>query len=331
MMKQKAAVIIGGGLGGLAAALRLAALGWRVTVCEQGERFGGKMNLFEAEGFRFDTGPSLITMPWIFAELFTAAGSRMEDHLQLLPMHPLTAYSFADGTRFTYTSDLPTWLETVRQLEPRDVDGFLQLMTLGARLYELAKNGFLRKPPLAAMTQKDFASLRYLPLRRAWGNYAKVVAAHLRSPQLRQLYNRYPTYVGSSPHAAPAMLLLIPYLEYAFNGWYAPGGLYRIVESLLDLARQHRVTLLTNAKVRRIEQHYNHVTAVQLDDGRRLSAEVVVANCEAADAKVMLGEPGATRLRPADRSLSGLVFLWGVKRNLRELQHHQVYFSADYP
>src|SRR5436190_13721131 len=122
-MKSKRAVIIGGGLGGLAVSLRLAALGWQVTVCEQGQSFGGKMNHFSAQGFRFDTGPSLITMPWVFEELFAAAGSRLRDHVELIPLHPLAEYIYDDGTRFTYTTSMPDWLQTVRNLEPRDVDG----------------------------------------------------------------------------------------------------------------------------------------------------------------------------------------------------------------
>ena len=132
---MKRAVIIGGGLGGLATALRLAASNWRVTVCEQGRSFGGKMNSWEEEGFRFDTGPSLITMPWVFAELFKACGAVMEEHIELLPVSPLADYVFADGTRFTYSTRLPEWLEVIRQLEPRDVDGFLKFMELGARLF----------------------------------------------------------------------------------------------------------------------------------------------------------------------------------------------------
>jgi phytoene desaturase len=182
-------------LGGLAAGLRLAGQGWQVTICERGHRFGGKMNTWEAEGFRFDTGPSLITMLWVFAELYQAAGSRMEEHLKMILMHPLAAYSFADGTRFTYTADLPEWLATVRNLEPRDVEGFLGLMKLGARIFALSKNTFLRRTPLALPALADLSSLKNIPLRNAWGNYAKVVAAHFKNPHLRQLYNRYPTYL----------------------------------------------------------------------------------------------------------------------------------------
>jgi phytoene desaturase len=329
-MHSKEVVIIGGGLGGLAAGIRLAALGCRVTICEQGKSFGGKMNRWDSIGFRFDTGPSLITMPWIFEELFKAAGSSLDGHLKMIPMHPLSTYSFDDGTRFTYTTDLPNWLETIRQIEPRDVDGFLRFMKLGARIYEVSQHTFMRRVPFAPPRLQDAPALRHFPVNNAWGNYANVVSDHFHSPLLQQLYNRYPTYVGSSPYSSPATLLIIPYIEYAFNGWYPQGGLYRIVESLTELAKYLRITLLPNTKVKSIGHRQHRVNAVKLEDGTRLSAEIVIANCEAADAKVMLGEPQATRLRPQDRSMSGLVFLLGVKRNLPELHHHQIYFSADY-
>jgi phytoene desaturase len=126
------------------------------------------------------------------------------------------------------------------------------------------------------------------------------------------------------------MLLIIPFIEYAFNGWYPKGGLYRVVQSFLELARRLQVTLLTRARVSHIEQQQNAVSAVKLADGMRLPADIVIANCETEDIKSMLGEPRAARLREQDRSMSGLVFLLGVKRTMPELQHHQVYFSADY-
>lgn len=329
-MTEREAVIVGGGLGGLAAGLRLAAKGWRVTVCEQGRAFGGKMNLWRAGGFRFDTGPSLITMPGVFGELYEAVGSRMVDHLDLIPMHPLSEYVYPDGTRFTYTSSLPEWLATLRRLDERDAEGFLDFMRLGARLFEVSNNTFLRRRPLDWPRMHDGATIRHLPLRYGWGNYARTVAAHFHSPHLRQLYNRYPTYVGSSPYRSPATLAVIPYIEYAFNGWYPQGGLYRIVESLLDLARQHRITLLTEARVRRVETKDGRVAAVRLADGTRLRADVVVANCDASDVPKLLGDGGAGGLAPAERSMSGLVLLLGVRRSLPELKHHQIYFSADY-
>lgn len=332
-MASKRAVIIGGGLGGLAVALRLAAQGWQVTICEQGASCGGKMNRWEAAGFRFDTGPSLITMPWVFAELFAAAGSALEDHLEITPVHPLSEYIYPDGTRFTYSTSLPAWLSTIRNLEPRDVDGFLRFLNLGARLYEISKDTFLRRRPLDWPRKTDTAMLRHLPWRYGWGNYHRTVAAHFRSPHLQQLYDRYPTYVGSSPYRSPATLAVIPYIEYAFGGWYIKGGLYRIVESLVELAARAKITTMLNARVERIEHAGRKVTGVRLTDNTRLPAEVVVMNGDASCAPQMLSENAngqAPGLPPLERSMSGLVFLFGVKRTLPELHHHAIYFSADY-
>ncbi|HJQ31427.1 MAG TPA: phytoene desaturase family protein [Pyrinomonadaceae bacterium] len=344
--EKRRAVVIGGGLGGLATAVRLAARGWRVEVCEQGASFGGKMNTHEREGFRFDTGPSLITMPWVFEELFAAAGERLSDHLELTRVSPLAEYVFDDGTRLTYTTSLPEWLETVRRLEPRDLEGFLRFMRLGASIYELSRETFLRRPVKAAPDLRALKALRHLPLRRAWGNYQAAVNAHFRSPHLRQLFGRYPTYVGSSPYKSPATLAVIPYIEYAYGGWHVRGGLYRIIASLVRVARKLGVTLHHNARVQNIEHEGRRVCGVRLADGTRLAADVVVMNGDASTTNALLdgglshdGDaahalPKSTltesTLPESERSLSGFVLLLGLKRKLPRLAHHTIYFSNDY-
>ncbi|MCC6489048.1 MAG: phytoene desaturase [Candidatus Hydrogenedentes bacterium] len=328
---RKTAVIIGGGLGGLAASIRLAARGWRVTLCEQGPALGGKMNRLQAGGFTFDTGPSLITMRWVFEELFAAAGKRIEDYLSFTAMRPLARYCFDDGVQFTYSSSLPEWLDTVRSIEPRDVDGFFRFLRLGARIFELSKATFLRRPPSSPPDLEALRALRHFPLRHAWGNYHKAVAAHFRSPHLRQLYDRYPTYVGSSPYCSPATLLVIPYIEFAFGGWYADGGLYRIVESLAQIARELGVDLRTVTPVSRILHRGSRVEGVETGGGERIAADVVIMNGDASLAPQLLGDAPDTTLTEGRRSMSGLVFLWGVRRSLSELHHHTVYFSRDYP
>ncbi len=329
-MRERRAVIIGGGLGGLAAGLRLAVRGWKVTICEQSSRPGGKMNTWGERGFRFDTGPSLITMPWVFEELFEVAGVRLRDHIELCQVHPLADYIYEDGTRFTYTTSLPDWLDTVRGLEARDVNGFLKFMELGAKLYEVSKETFLRRRPLDPPDARSMSALRHMPLRYGWGNYHRTVAAHFKSPHLRQLYDRYPTYVGSSPYQSPATLIVIPYIEYAFGGWYVKGGLYRIIESLIELIGQAGAELLTDARVERIEHEGKKVRGVKLSDGTRLPADVVVMNGDASFAPRLLGEDPAAELPLCERSLSGLVFLFGIKRTLPDQPHHSIYFSSDY-
>jgi phytoene desaturase len=286
--KGRQVIIGGGGLGGLSAGVHLRLKGFDVTVYEADDRVGGRANLIEREGFRYDTGPSLITMPWVFEGLFEACGASMKEHVELVPVKPLADYVFDDGTRFTYSTRLPEWLEVVRQLEPRDVEGFFKFMELGARLFALSRETFLRRPALAPPDARVIKSLRHMPFRNAWGNYHAAVAAHFRSPHLRQMFDRYPTYVGSSPYNSPATLAVIPYIEFAFGGWHVRGGLYRLVESLVGLARGLGVELRTCAPVERIEREGRRVKGVRLADGAHLKADVVVMNGDAATTRASL-------------------------------------------
>lgn len=331
-MAGKRVAIIGGGLGGLAIALRLAARGHSVTICEQGGSFGGKMNSRVENGFRFDTGPSLITMPWVFADLYKAAGSAIEEHLKIVPVHPIAEYIYPDGTRFTHTSSMADWFQTLRQIEPSGIDSFLRFLKLGSQLYEVSSRTFLKRRPLDRPQGTDLAVLRHMPLRYGWGNYHKMVAAHFKSPYLQQLYDRYPTYVGSSPYKSPATLAVIPYIEFVFGGWYISGGLYRIVESLVEIARTQGIELRLNARVTKIEQQQKRVKGIRLADGSRIDADIVVMNGDASHAESLLHEGKGTEsgLRQQDRSMSGFVMLLGVKRTMPELHHHAIYFSRDY-
>ena len=329
-MSSRHVAIIGGGLGALAAALRLSAAGWRVTVCEAGPSFGGKMNRWSAEGFTFDTGPSLITMPWVFEDLFAVAGARLDDHLELVKMEPLARYVFNDGTAFEYGSSIPGLLAAITEVEPRDVDGFWRFLHLGARIFELSRETFFRRGAFEPPDRRALRALRHMPVRHAWGNYHAVVATHFRSPYLRQLYDRYPTYVGSSPYSAPATLAIIPYIELVFGGWYVRGGLYRIIESVVDLCRAKGVELRTGSRVTSITREDGRVCGIGLADGEQIRADAVVMNGDTADVPALLNQPGASRLSPAERSMSGFVLLLGVRRSLPGVPHHSVYFSADY-
>ncbi len=329
--RRQRAVIIGGGLGGLALALRLAARGMAVTVCERSGRLGGKMNRLERDGFSFDTGPSLITMPHVFEGLFASVGETLSDHLELMPVRPLAEYVYPDGTRFAHGGALPDWIDTLRRLEPRDVDGFFRYVRLGARMFALSESTFLRRPLGAPPDRAALAAMARMPWRHAWGNYARAVGAHFKSPYLVQLYNRYPTYVGSSPYEAPAMLAVIPYLEYAFGGWHVSGGLYRIVEALTALGAARGVTFRTDAEVTRIRVANGRVAGVGLAGGEELDADVCVMNGDPSMAPALLGGAAGSTLRPRDRSLSGLVFLVGLNRRVEGWGHHTVFFSEDYP
>ncbi|HPX40602.1 MAG TPA: phytoene desaturase, partial [Candidatus Hydrogenedentes bacterium] len=200
------------------------------------------MNRWTAAGFRFDTGPSLITMPWVFEELFAFAGVRMQDYLETAALAPVARYVYPDGTTFHYSTSMPELLPVIRGLEGND-RGFFEFMRLGARIYALSKDTFLRRPIGAPPDRKALGALRHAPVLRGWGNYQQTVNAYFRSAELRQLYGRYPTYVGSSPYRSPATLAIIPFIELVFGGWYIRGGLYRLVEALCGLLVARGVAL----------------------------------------------------------------------------------------
>ena len=324
------AIVIGAGLGGLAVALRLAAREWNVSIFEKGRTIGGKMNRWSSEGFRFDTGPSLLTMPWIFAELFESAGTDMGEHIRLQAVDPLASYVFSDGIRFQVSTALPEWLKTIHELEPRDEQGFLNFMRLGSKIFALSAQTFFQRPPSDPPDGKALAALLRMPLRHAWGRYDRTIRHFFKSPHLRQMYERFPTYVGSSPYHIPATLTVIPYIEHAFGGWYVVGGMYRIVESLTRILEDRGVGLHTDREVTRIVSANRRVKGVELKDGTFHGSDVVIMNGDASMAGVLTGKSGATALPESERSLSGFVMLLGIKRRLPKQAHHTVYFSSDY-
>ncbi|MFO7169327.1 MAG: phytoene desaturase family protein [Chloroflexota bacterium] len=326
-------VIVGGGLGGLSAAIHLAAAGRRVTLLEQNERVGGKLNLIEAGGFRFDTGPSLLTMPWVLGAVLERAGARLEDELELVPLDPACRYLWPDGTRFDAWHTLPRLLAEIERLEPADVAGFLRFMAYGRRIYDAAAEPFLLTPftGLRDMLRPRLLSdsLAIDPLRTV----DHAVRAFFRSPYLRQLFNRYATYTGSSPYRAPATFNMIPYVEFSQGAYHVRGGMYRIAAALERAARRLGVEVRTCAPVTEIVVRDGRVRGVRLAGGELLGASAVIAN---ADPRYVYGrlvpaaQRVARRLERLELSYSGFALMLGVDRAYPELAHHNIFFARDY-
>ena len=327
--RDRTAVVIGAGLGGLGVAMSLAARGWRVTVCERSAGPGGKMNRWAQAGYVFDTGPSLITMPWVFERFFAACGMDIREHVRWMRVEPMAAYRFADGTHFLHTGDLPAWLRTLREIEPRDVSGFLRFMALGERLFDISQSTFFANSPFERPDPRSIAVLPRLPVRWAWGIYHKTIAHFFRSPYLQQMFDRYITYVGSSPYLAPATLSVIPFIEYVFGAWHVEGGLYRVIEAMCRWLNEHGVGIRMGSAVTRIAHQNGRVSGVELQTGEFIPARVVVMNGDASRTSAMLGIGGG-HLAPERRSLSGFVMLVAVRQSMDARPHHSVFFSPDY-
>lgn len=332
-------VVVGAGVGGLAAAARLAALGHAVTVCEATGEIGGKLGLVEHDvpgrgRFRFDTGPSLVTMPQVFHDLFHDTGG-WPDGLELTPLEPLARYRFADGTALDSSSDLDLHCARLdAALGAGSGQDWRAFTSRAERIWQASRVPFLESAldgprtiaRLAVRQPRDIAAIAPGRSLRGLGR------RHLRDPRLRTYLDRYATYTGSDPRRAPAALAAVPYVEQAYGGWYVPGGLHRLGEAVRDRAVERGAVLRLGARVVRIETTAGRASGVRLEDGEHLPADLVVANADAAHVYGSLVDApaAARRLARATPSLSGFVLLLAVEGTTPGLAHHNVLFPADY-
>ena len=338
-MSTPAVIIIGAGLGGLAAAIRLGARGARVTILEKNATPGGKVNLHRAAGYSFDTGASLLTMRHVLADLFAAAGRRLEDYLELQALDPICRYRWTDGTTFDASADLEKTESEIARIAPvADVDGFRRFLADARRKYEVAERTFLAHSlnDLPKLLRPRYArDLAVLSSLRTLDGH---VGRYFKSSHLRQLFDRFATYNGSSPYRAPATFALIPYVEFGLGAWYVRGGMYELPRTLARLAGELGVELRTGAEVEKIVIERNRARGVRLKNGETLKADAVLANSDAIETYRRLVEPQQAQRSDAGRKLarvepscSGFVLLLGVRRRYEQLAHHNIFFSPDYP
>jgi phytoene desaturase len=323
----KKIIIIGAGLGGLAAACRLARAGFSVTVLEKNETVGGKVNFVESGGYKFDTGASLLTMRHVLEELFESCGKRLEDYLEIVPLEPICRYFWTDGARFDASTNIEKTEREIAKLEPRDVAGFRRYLADSKQKYEIAERTFLAK---SLNDLPKLLTLKYLPdlLKiSTLKTLDKHNAAYFKSPELRQIFNRFATYNGSSPFATPATFALIPFVEFGLGAWYVRGGMYEIPRALERLAKELGVEIKTCAEVEKIAVENKTAVGVVVN-GETRSADLVVSNADAIETYRSLLK--IEKFQNREPSCSGFVLLLGTRRKFPQLAHHNIFFSDDY-
>lgn len=334
--KTAEVVIIGAGIGGLSTAIRLAAAGKAVTLFEQNAQVGGKMGEVTHDGFRWDTGPSVITMYDVFADLFAVAGRKLDDYLTLQPVDPLTRYFYPDGTVLDITRDWPTLAAQLAQLDERDIQGYLNFLAYAAKLHRITGPVFIYDQPPSLQSLRKVAPWEFLKID-PWLTLDQAIRRHIHSPHLRQLLGRFATYVGASPYAAPATLGVIADVELTGGVWYPKGGIFAIATALATLARELGVTIETNCSVGEINVVGGKAVGVTLSNGTTVQADRVIANVDVTHVYTNLLPGGAvsptvqTRLLNTATSCSGYVLLLGVAGEHPQLAHHNIFFSSDYP
>src|SRR4051812_7536549 len=332
-------VVVGAGLGGLAAAARLAVLGHDVVVCEQAPQVGGKLGVLAKDGFVFDTGPSLLTLPAVYRDLFLATGGPLEADVTLQPVDPVCAYRFADGTRLAMPNGprsaiAGAWDDA---LGPGAGAHWAAVTTRAGAVWDATRATFLEFPldgsrTLLAQTRR----VRDLRTVAPWHSLRDLGRQYLRHPHQRTFLDRYATYTGSDPRRAPAALATVPYVEQTFGAWYVPGGLRRLGDAVHARAVERGARIRLGAPVGAILLDGSRRAAgVRLADGEEIGADVVVANTDAARVYRDLLPPSVgarplRALRRAEPSLSGFVLLLALRGRTPGLTHHSVLFPADY-
>lgn len=357
---SKSAVIIGAGLGGMSAAIRLASQGWRVTVLEKLGRPGGKMGEVRDAGFRWDTGPSVITMRHVYEQLFhdastSSARRDFNDYVDLIPLNPITRYFWRDGATIDAVADEDAMCENIRAaFGPRDVDGYRKFMRYARRLHDVVSGPFLyrAKPSFRELMKLPLADvLKIDALRTMHG----AVKAHFKDPHLIQLFDRFATYNGSSPYRAPATLNVIAHVEMAQGAWYPRGGIYQLALAYERLAKELGVEFCYNTPAQEIIVKNGVAKGARLAGGEVIEADAVVCNVDYTFARETLFSPTpgtspvsgggentpltqpSPTLRQAqgrgelEPSCSGFVLMLGARGKHDRLAHHNIFFTQNYP
>jgi len=328
------ALVIGAGFGGIAAALRLRAKGYEVSLIDRCAGLGGRAQVFERGGFKHDAGPTVITAPFLFEELFALFGERLEDHVQLVPLTPWYRFHFPDNTQFDYGGTLDETLAEIARIEPADCDGYRRLLAQSEKIFNV---GFLQ---LSAVPFHRFgAMLKQIPalLRlRSYDTVWQLVCRHLKNPKLRQAFSIQPLLVGGNPFDTTSIYGLIHYLERAHGVHFAMGGTGALTAALGALMARHGIDVQLNTTVRRIDVYEGVASGVTLVDGSSIAADLVVSNADPGHLYATMIRPedqapsARLKLAAAEFSMGLFVLYFGTTRQYPDVAHHTIWLGERY-
>ena len=335
--------VVGAGIGGMSAAARLAKQGHQVTVFENSDQSGGKCRTEWFGDYAFDTGPSLLTLPAVFRDLFLKTGKRIEHVLEISPVDPAFNYNFADGSKVTFPnlSNPKTYQEIEKSFGISASQSWRQIIERSEKMWEASRDSFI---------ESELTSIWPLLLRRNLINQINQISpfTSLRSlseklnldPHLKMIIDRYATYTGSDPRSAPAVLLTIAFVESTFGAWHIKGGIGQLSVALEQRCRDLGVDFKFKSLVTKILVERNKVEGVVLSDGKIIKSDLVVSNSDAEYTfnslignEVSSARGERRKLKSATKSLAGFSLLLGLdnkKSKPVDVKHHNVYFPENY-
>lgn len=333
-MNQRKAIVVGSGIAGLAGAIRLACKGFQVEVLEANAYPGGKLTVLEKDGYRFDAGPSLFTMPHLVEELFALAGKNPKEYFSYQTSDTACHYFFEDGTFLRFYADHQQLLEEVRtklNIDTQPLEAHLKRSEL---IYRATHKAFMERSlhRFSSYISSDILRcVAHIPWLNLFTTMHAANEKRLNHPKLVQLFDRYATYNGSNPYAAPGILNIIPHLENGFGTHFPVGGMHAITTSLVRLATELGIQFRFNTRVDEIVVENKQVTGVR-NGNLFLAADVVLCNSDIKPAYNVLlkNVPAPKKTMQQEPSSSAMIFYWGIRKNFPQLHLHNIFFSEDY-
>lgn len=332
--KQKRVIIVGAGLGGLSAAALLGSAGYTVDIHEKNSHAGGKLNELKQDGFTFDLGPSILTLPHCFERLFSASGRVMRDYIPLRPLRPHWRNFFEDGTVVDLAPGAAGRELIKRQFGERAARRVERFLDYSSGQYDIIARGYFEQGLDTFREFRSYYSWKEILFKLDFlRSMHRGVAGRIKDPYLRDIFDFFIKYVGSSARRAPAFMNLMPTIQYRWDLWYVDGGMYNIARGLVKLLEELGVTIHLNSEVAEITVENSTATGIRTADGLEIQADAVISNMEVLPAyRELLNLPEdftAPLEKKFEPACSGLVLDIGVKKRYPRLAHHNFFFSGD--
>ncbi len=331
-------VVIGGGLGGLSAAIHLRLHGRAVLLLEANDTLGGRANRIHRNGFTWDTGPTLLNYPWVFRDLFAAAGRSFDEAVELLPVEPSVAFQWPDQRRLQLSGDYVSLLAAVREFEPEADIALPAWLADGERKYRISFEKLVTRNAEGLLDWIRPLTVREALTTGVWRSLDRELGRFFRSRHLREALGSYAMYLGGSPFDLPGIFSILPYGELSRGLWLPRGGIHSLVGAMSTLARDLGVEIRTGTRVARIDVGEGAVRGVVLGDGRTVAASVVVSNVDVPTTDTVLlghapaGARGAERASRTRMTPGVITWYWGIRGTLDDtgLGHHTIFLPGDY-
>jgi phytoene desaturase len=335
MNKDKKIIVIGSGFGGIAAALRMRAKGYQVTLLEKHPDLGGRARVFEKNGFTYDGGPTVITAPYLFEELFSLFNKKISDYVKIVPLDLWYRFIFEDRTSFDYSGNEMSMEKEIKKFSKTDISGYKKLVNFTQKIFDKGFTELSTKPfnNINFMLKQIPALLKL----KSYQSVYKLVSSYISNEKLRRVFSMHPLLVGGNPFTTTSIYTLILYLEKKWGIHYSIGGTGSVVNALEKLMKEEGIEVIKNAEVTEMLSSDNKIEGVQINNKDSLYGNYVICNSDPPNvyknlikSKKKYGFLFNQKVKRMNYSMGLFVYYFGSKKQFKEVAHHTIYFGKSY-